>query len=256
MKPQIAEYRALLISEATLSTLRRALVLSREILGGAIVSRQGEIAVEWTRKRLSGVPIDRPRALKLSALRAAANKRRASKRNRELESLVMEVAVHLAVATQVAHGLTDKKHSFFLDASLLVMQQAYSALLPELGEGWQAEREELLISFTLFAESLPRAADRFYLLGMIAEAEENLPAAAEYYAQVVAATPADEHDFMTCLQTAWGSLVEQNRHKEAFTFLVQNSSRITRSNWDEFTDLLQSSFDLAAQSNGVAGGTV
>src|SRR5208283_1460420 len=61
----------------------------------------------------------------------------------------------------------------------------------------------------------------------------------------LAATPADQHDFLTRVQLLWSLLIEHRRLRAAFDCLMEVSPRVTRLDFDEFQSLLRETFNEA-----------
>jgi hypothetical protein len=69
--------------------------------------------------------------------------------------------------------------------------------------------------------------------------------AVQAFNAALAATPSDQHDFLTRVQMLWSLLIEHHRIHDAFNCLMEVSPRITRLDYDEFKGLLKETFDEA-----------
>ena len=247
-----AKYRKLLVAEESLDILDECLALAESALGAKIDLLDGRIVVKVAGKQsiagaaesLAAIPLP----LNLSGLKAAAADRRRTSRNREREDRVLRSALVLSVAPILASRIEPKlgeaQYALVQDASLLLFHQVYFALLPELGAGWEVERDSLLNSFQILAGQQGRAADRFHVLALTYEAKHEVDRAGKLYREVVAVTPSDAHDFLTCLQAAWSYLMEHERFAEAFDLLVEIMPRVTLADQEEYRELLRQTYSL------------
>lgn len=251
MKAWISQYRKLLVAESSLKGILEALSLVQSILGGTINAHGTELSVSLKGKRsaasLKGLLTEVAQTLDLTVL--TTKRRRATYGNLKEQEITLSTALLLSLAPTVATSmkppLPEARFSLLLDACLVLFYQAYFGFLPRIFDGWDVERKTLLTSFQLLAEKLPRAADRFHVLALTYDALGDALRADEYFREVVAATPSDAHDFMTCLQSAWSYLMELERFNEAFEFLVETMPRVTLADQDEFRELLRQTFSLA-----------
>lgn len=179
----------------------------------------------------------------------AAERRRRTKARIQQQARVMKGAVALStfpdLVEQLPTPFTSDRVSFVLDACVLLFHQAYFALLPTLSApDWKAERILLLEAFRRFGHHCPRPSDAFGVLALYYDALGKSDIAARHYADAVAATHSDSHEFMSVLQTAWTFCIERHRYREALDVLLGVNSRISRSDISELHEMVTLTFDL------------
>jgi hypothetical protein len=136
------------------------------------------------------------------------------------------------------HDIPEEQYSLLMDTLLLVFHQAYFALLPRA----KGHRDALLQAFRGFADSLPSLADRFQVAGLVEIELGQTEAACEAFAASLAATPSQEHDFLTRVQMVWSTLMDGGLVAEAFKCLEEVAPRFTRIDFDEFQQLQAATF--------------
>ncbi|HEX4125817.1 MAG TPA: hypothetical protein VHY37_13910 [Tepidisphaeraceae bacterium] len=140
----------------------------------------------------------------------------------------------------------ESQYTLLMDTLLLVFHQAYFSLLPKAA----SHRSILVQALDALADKLPNLADRFQVKGLMHLEHGDIEQAIAAFNAALAATPSDQHDFLTRVQMVWSLLIEHHRVRDAFDCLMQVSPRVTRADYDEFQGLLRETFDEAA--GGVA----
>jgi hypothetical protein len=69
--------------------------------------------------------------------------------------------------------------------------------------------------------------------------------AVEAFQAALAATPSDQHDFLTRVQMLWSLLIEHRRIWDAFKCLREVAPRVARIDFEEFLSLLTATFEEA-----------
>lgn len=227
MKDVVSEYRELVQADETPAALDRALSLAR-----AVASGQGP-AERWL-NLLNGMA--RPYGPNAPA--------RASLTGRRADEVVRALTMLPARAEEMRDTISESQFSMLFDALLIVFHQAYFALLPK---ATGARKKELLGTFLTFARNLPRVADQLHVEGLVRLSMGDPEAAVDLFRAAVASTSSDEHDFLTRVQLFWSILMETDRSADAFEFLNEISSRVTRNDFNEFQGLLSTTFRVATR---------
>lgn len=128
-----------------------------------------------------------------------------------------------------------------MDTLLVVFHQAFFTVLPKSG----THRKLLLAAFDGLSDALPNIADRFQTKGLLHLECGEVDQAVQTLNAALAATPSDQHDFMTRVQMLWSLLMEHGRISDAFECLIEVSPRVARLDYDEFRDLLKETFNAA-----------
>lgn len=92
-------------------------------------------------------------------------------------------------------------------------------------------------------------ADRFQMKGLLYLERGQFDQAVQSFNAAIAATPADQHDFLTRVQMVWSLLIEHRRLNDAFNCLMDVSPRVTRLDFDEFQRLLRATFNESQKAN-------
>lgn len=217
MSDVVDEYRTVLIADESIDSLDSALKLGVRIASG-------EDGRGW-----HNLLKKRPPRIRRSVAEGA------TKRSKDVAWMLSEIPLRLA---GLVERVPDDQYSLLMDTLLLVVHQAYFALLPELG----AERGALLRAFKEFSASLPRRQDRFHVLGMVEIEQNDLEAAVESFRTALASTHSDEHDFITRVQMVWTLLMERGCYPEAFECLMDVYPRTARADLTEISALLRETF--------------
>jgi len=216
-----AEYHALLTAEESLTALDGAIALARRIAPGAGRARGGR----WLDIiNGNGGP---------GASSSGHTERPNSRRVYEVTSILSALPAEAA-----RHDVPEEQYSLLMDTLLLVFHHAYFALLPKA----KGDRDSLLKAFRAFGDSLPRLADRFQVAGLVEIELGRTDAACEAFGASLAATPSQEHDFLTRLQMVWSTLMDGGLVSEAFKCLQEVAPRVTRIDFDEFQGLVAATF--------------
>jgi tetratricopeptide (TPR) repeat protein len=255
----VEEYQRLLIANESLGSLKRAIDLVRLGLNDILQPAADKSLAERLRdgSTVAGKPlaklIDEPL---LDQLRMAGLDRKSSRRTQpRLRMLAAEASVSLAIVPAIQSiteaGLTDARCSLLLDCCVLLAHHAYFALLPRLRDAeTRPERGGVLAALHHFANSLYDTTDRFSLLALYFDAMGQEERAMEARRAALAATPSDAHEFMTTLQSAWSSLIEQGLARDALELLLETYPRVPRRDLDELSDLIRATFTQVARPNG------
>jgi tetratricopeptide (TPR) repeat protein len=223
MLDPIAEYRSLLTAQESLSALDRAIDLAQRVArGGRVVDRQ-----RWT----SLIETD------LDGKPAAA--RSVSARRARLVSCLLKSLPSRAERPDVP----ESQFALLIDTLLLVFHFAYFSLLPKAA----SDRTALLDAMDEFTDWLPNLPDRFQTKGLLHLERGEIEQATRAFNAALAATPSDQHDFMTRVQMVWSLLMEHHRVRDAFKCLTEISPRVTRLDYDEFQGLLNETFEAASR---------
>ncbi|HEX7379091.1 MAG TPA: hypothetical protein VF278_18355 [Pirellulales bacterium] len=254
------DYQTLLTENESLATLERAAKLVWGAVGGRIVLTESAFSFQPSTSNAAALAkrirssfrledvFDVERWRKIVAAHPAR-----SREHRRLRALVVDVSAALTAAPAIGSlaDFTLRRYSLLIDSCLLLAHNAYFALLPKLDDPRYAEeRVFLLLTFRRFAESLSGPADRFALLALYFDAVGKPRQASESRRASLAATPADAHDFVTVLQSAWTDLVERGLISEALDLLLENYPRVSRRDLDEVGELIRQTFRRAAAANG------
>jgi len=218
------QYRQLLTTDESIATLDSALSLARRI------------ATEPAGKKAI-------RLLDQSAADAPALSGGKSANSRRVESVEWALTVLAGEIETRSRDLPPVQYSLLRDVLLLVFHQAYFALLPSVAR----DRARLLAAFAAFADTVPHPSDQCQVRGLVELAHERFATAVECFRSALAATHADEHDFLTRVQMLWTVLVEQHRWNDAFRCLVDIYPRVTRNDLEEVSALLDRTFMEAQQ---------
>lgn len=214
MPDPVTEYQSLVTAEESLATLDRAVELARQI------ARGGRIYDGETWPSISTPSIS-------------------AQRVRNVERLLKSLP-----KSATASEVPEAQYALLMDTLLLVFHQAYFSLLPVAGK----QRVTLLKALDAFADFLPNLADRFQTNGLLALERGEVDRAIKEFNGALAATPSDQHDFMTRVQMVWSLLMEHRRFGDAFNCLIEVSPRVTRLDYEELSGLLRQTFDSARSS--------
>jgi hypothetical protein len=225
MKDVISEFRQLVQADETPAALDRALSLVNAVASGRGRSER------WS-NLLNGAA--RPQLPSAPA--------RGSMTTRRADEVVRVLAKLPSRAEEIRDKINESQFSMLFDALLIVFHQAYFALLPKVTG---SKRNELLAAFLTFARSLPRVADQLHIEGLVRLSMGESAAAVDLFRAAVASTPSDDHDFLSRVQLYWTVLMEADRSADAFEFLSEIASRVTRNDFTEFQGLLSTTFKVA-----------
>jgi len=145
-------------------------------------------------------------------------------------------------------NFTAAEYSLLADLFLLVFRHAYFALLRQLRDKNQSAHT-LLDSFEQFAAMLREPSDRFHVLGLVRLARGNSDGAENDFRAALAATHADDHEFMSSLQLLWMLLIQMKDYKGAMRLLRDQYPRVARRDLEEVGLLLDETL-AAAQAEG------
>lgn len=216
----ISEYQSLLRAEESLGALDRAIDLTRRVAqGGRIVNRR-----RWPR---------------LVGEDGGTHKESTSPTVRRILE-VANVLRSLPLRAQEP-DVPEAQFSLLMDTLLIVFHQAYFSLLPKAA----GRRAALLQAFDAFADELPNLADRFQVKGLVHLERGQVEQAVQAFQAALAATPSDRHDFLTRVQMLWSLLIEHDRVRDAFNCLQEVGPRVTRIDFEEFQNLLKTTFEEA-----------
>lgn len=229
MKGVHSEYQELVLADETPAALERALSLAR-----AVASGQRQNQERWFNMVNGTTPAHHPSSLHRPRSLAA----------RRTDEVVRALTGLPSRAEEWRDKVPESQFSMLFDTLLIVFQQAYFSLLPKVGG---AKRNELLKAFLAFSRALPRVADRLHVEGLVRLSMGESEAAVDLFRAAIASTSSDEHDFLTRAQMLWSVLMEADRRSDAFEFLISISSRITRNDFQEFEDLLSTTFNVATR---------
>jgi tetratricopeptide (TPR) repeat protein len=220
----ISQYQALLTVEESTTAFDDAMALARRIAsGGRSGHRNG-----WTR-------IAQP-----SDVRASSRRQNSDSPSARRLGEAIDILSTLPLIAQKA-DIPDDQYSLLMDTLLVVFHQAYFVLLSKAG----GRRQSLLKAFSTFAETLPNCADRFQVKGLVEIELGNADMATESFRAALAATPSDQHDFLTRVQMLWSFLMERDEVSRAFTCLQDVAPRVTRIDFDELQGLYAATFEEA-----------
>ena len=152
-----------------------------------------------------------------------------------------------AILEENARHISEAEYSHVLDVLLLTFHHAYFAWLPKLTKE-RSLRSALLNAFEEFAALVPNLADRYHVTGLVNATRGEMGRAIEDFRACLAATHADDHDFMSSLQLLWMFLLEQRRYRDAMTLLSDVYPRVARADLDEMKTLLLETFQAATES--------
>ena len=255
MADLVHQYHRLLKGEETIENFDASLRLVEDLVGARIKWQHEELEL----KRLEDEQqnFDRFFARLSEAVQQfqtrevaeAAERRRRTKARIQQQARAVKGAFALTIFPDLVEQLptpfTSAHVSFVLDACVLLFHQAYFALLPTLSAStWKIERLLLLDAFRRFARHCPRPSDTFGVLALYYDAIGEEDVAARHYAEAVAATHSDSHEFMSVLQTAWSFCLERHRYREALDVLLNVNSRVARSDIFELHEMVTLTFDL------------
>jgi tetratricopeptide (TPR) repeat protein len=226
MQDLVSEYQALLLADETTVGLNRALALAHAVAAGGRHNRERWVNLE---NGSAGPPNARRRVSGLWVARRAD----------EVIGTLTKLSLRAQEAMDEAPAL---QVSMLFDALLIIFQQAYFALWPKVVGN---KHQEVLRAFLTFARTLPRVADQLHVEGLVRLAMEESEAAVDLFRAAVASTPSDDHDFLSRVQLYWTVLMEADRSADAFEFLNEIASRVTRNDFTEFQGLLSTTFKVA-----------
>jgi hypothetical protein len=219
MTGAISQYRELLTSEESLSSLDRAIKLAMRITSG-----EGSGNGKRWHKLQDGQP--------------PQSKGRGTARTRILKQVTSALSTVPPKVSQSLDQFAEDQYSLLIDTLLLVFHQAYFVLLPGSPNG----RDSLLAAFMEFSAFLPRPQDRFQVLGLVEVERNQFDAAAESFRTALAATHSDAHDFVTRVQMVWTVLMERRLYSQAFDCLMDVYPRTSREDLGEISALLRQTF--------------
>jgi hypothetical protein len=218
MNNLITEYRDLLVADESISSLDSSLAL-------LVRAAAGESGT--TKKWLVLAPDSNVRALQAPI----SDVRRVKTITRVLSHLPMHIKQHV-------DDIPEDQYSFLMDTLLLVFHHALFGLLPSAN----GDRDAILMAMEKFSDSLPRQADKNQTRGLIEIERGQLASAADSFRASLAATHADDHDFITRVQMAWTVLMERRQFKNAFELLMDVYPRTSRADLMEVQDMLKETF--------------
>ena len=139
------------------------------------------------------------------------------------------------------------QYSFLMDTLLIVFHQALFGFLPSAN----GHRESLLLTLETFSDLLPRQADQSQTRGLVQMERGRFAAAIDSFRTALAATHADDHDFITRVQMAWTVLMERRQFKNAFDLLIDVYPRTSRADLMEVQEMLRETFlEVSSRQRG------
>lgn len=251
MKALVKKYQKLLVEDESISGLDRSMALVESVVALQVHWQDGRLTARRVTTDPSPVPdrlLANPEDFAFPELLLACARRRRKKEDAGNQARAVRTAFLLtALPPLVAadESVPVSRYALFFDACLVLVHQAFFALLPQVhGRRWEQERQALLESFRRFAEHLPQTSDRYNVLALYHDACEDYDRAGQYFRETLRATHSDAHEFMTTLQTYWGYLIEHQLLQEAFELLLETYPRVARQDLDEVHGLMTSTFDL------------
>lgn len=242
MQDPVDEYRRLLTAEESSATVDAAL----RLLDRALSDKSPQ------------AKIGRPSS---AFERILASKERFVRRRDDQRALTSAKLRHIywsmsalpAMLGEVALRLSDSQYSFLMDLLLLVFHNTYFAILPRLKNGRpRSQYAVILQAMRGFADRFPDEADRFRLLGLIHAELGETARAAEAFRAAISATHADDHEFMSRVQTLWMFLLHNHRDREALLLLLDVYPRVSRTDLDEMRTLLMETFAASTRRRSSA----
>jgi tetratricopeptide (TPR) repeat protein len=226
MQNLISEYRRLLTADDSIQTLDDTIALARHIaLGEKKTVRRNGWACISTESSAMALP-------QHSGTRSAT-----ARRVRDAVSLLSNVP-----SVEARSDVPEEQYSLLIDTLLVLFHQAYFVLLPKI----KNERRFLLEAFSSFARSLPNWADRYQVSGLVDLELGRVEPASESFRAALAATPSDQHDFLSRVQMFWSTLMDRGEVSYAFACLQAVAPRVTRIDFDEFQGLVAATFAEAS----------
>jgi tetratricopeptide (TPR) repeat protein len=255
MADLVRQYHRLLKGDETIENFDASLRLVEDLVGARIRWQREELELKRLEDEQRNFDQffarlnEAAQQFQIRKVAEAAEGRRRTKARIQQQARVVKGAFALStfpdLIEQLPTPFTSDRVSFVLDACVLLFHQAYFALLPALNaSGWNAERLLLLEAFRGFAHHCPRPSDAFGVLALYYDALGESDVAARHYADAVAATHSDSHEFMSVLQTAWTFCIERHRYREALDVLLGVNSRVSRSDMSELHEMVTLTFDL------------
>ena len=245
-KALVARYRAVLREGPSDDALRESISLAQDVAGlrfdlahieSEIRTLDHEEALERRlQSELSEDVLEFARSRYAEIAASRTQRRAALERRRLLE----ETSATMILPSYVrAHGidLADADASLLVDAELVVFHQAYFGYIVEPSRAQEPERKRLVEASIHLSEHVPPA-DRARMRAMIFDAQGEHRIADSFYREALALTTPQSHEFMTVLQSAWSSLVEQQRFADALLLLQSQVARIPASAIGEFEEIL------------------
>lgn len=245
-----AEYRRLTVGPETLHALDATLTLLEKATGLQIRVRRGAVIVTkapaWTPhvrswKRLSDL-VEHLETARNAPLLSRRHERDAlSVRVRFLRTkwCLISLPQHLS-----EDRLPETQDSFIVDSLLLLFHQAYFSLVPKLAEaGLTEERNDLISTFSAFAEHVPDIAERFRIAGLAYEARGDIANAIVSFEKALSASHVDEHVFMTRLQTFWMALLGKKDFTAALHLLLKFMPMVPLKHLPELRELILATFE-------------
>lgn len=247
MQEYINEYRSLLVLEASLEGVSRAVSLIQRLL--AVSFR-----LENRRFRFSlinpGYETDESRRIEIiresiypEFCEAALRIRRKEHTERQQQNVLnssFAVGILPQIARHLPAGRSEFVYSLYLDTCIVLIHHAYFALLSDLyGRSWDNERNSLLKAFFIFSQNDDLyEADKNLILGLYYEALSDFQRAKENYDNALVNTRPDAHEFMTVLQTYWTFCIEHNDVDNAYQILKESRARVPYESKPEIEELI------------------
>ena len=245
-----AEYRQLTVGPETLHALDATLTLLEKATGLQIRVRRGSVIVTKAPAWKPRVQSWKPLSDSIEQLDTASNAQLLSRRHERDEPSVRVrfIRTKWCLITLPRHLSTDrlpeKQYSFIVDTLLLLFHQAYFALLPKLAEaGLTGEHDELISTFSAFAEHVPDIAERFRIEGLASEARGDVTNAVVSFEKALSASHVDEHVFMTRLQTFWMALLDKKDFTAALHLLLKFMPMVPLKHLPELRELILATFE-------------
>ena len=146
--------------------------------------------------------------------------------------------------------LSSNRYSLLLDAELLLFHQVYFGLVSGKASLPALIRGKLLSAFLGLAEHIPSQAQFFRIWALTCEVLDDDDLADQFYREAIKATPAEEHEFMSVLQSGWSYLIERARFQSALQLLKDQEKRIRDADRQEFYELVRTTSDLEHAHGG------
>ena len=253
LKERVAEYRRLVVSDVSQAALDSSIALIERIARLTInlpeiertvaESAHEETLEEENRRVLSETLKEYMR----SSFEDAHLHRRIKRDLLRIQKRILRVVVAVSVPqflSGIQTELSNAEHSLILDTALIVFHQAYFGLLPEIPNALSNEKQLLLNSFLEFSKGIPRISDRERIRALVHLFKDDWVLASHYFRQALKATPPDEHEFMTILQTVWSHAIEKHKFNEASSILMENAHRVGTQDMKELEEMLLETLSL------------
>lgn len=252
------KYRKLLVADESLESVRQSAELVEQALGGRLILENGGVRFQQLSRSARGAilpqnngthQVDSP--ADLAQLMQALVSPSRSKQSLALQKMVEQASILLAVAPRLATSreppLPDDRYSLLMDACLVLFHHVHFALLPELpAPDWEPQRSALLWAIQQFAAAVPNFTDRANVLALYYDATDQAGRALAMRRDALRATPADDHEFLTDLQSCWTDLIDQQQWMDALGLLLDAYPRVTRNDLEEMHELIAQTFKLQA----------